>query len=389
MAESGAGARRFGIPLVDRVLEVEAGVRAVGRKLVGANEPYFAGHFPGASVFPGVLLCEAVAQLGAVAIGDGDDLALRAVQRARFRRPVLPGDVLDVAVQVASPGRPWRVRGVVTVGESAVAEIELTLDHGSGPRIHPTAVVARGAVLGDGVRVGPFATIGPYVRAGDGTWIGAHAVVTGRTTVGPRCRIFPFAAVGTPPQDLKFRDEPARLEIGEDTTVREHVSVHPGTTAGGLVTRVGNGCLLMVSAHVGHDSALGSNIVVAAGAAIGGHVVIEDFAIIGGLVGVHQFARIGESALCAAGAMVSADVPPFCTVAGDRARLHGLNTIGLRRRGFTPDTIRTLKRAYRMLFQREGRRDEAVARTRAAFGGVGEVERLVRFVAESTRGVCR
>jgi UDP-N-acetylglucosamine acyltransferase len=194
--------------------------------------------------------------------------------------------------------------------------------------------------------------------------------------------------VGTPPQDLKFRDEPARLEIGEDTTVREHVSVHPGTTAGGLVTRVGNGCLLMVSAHVGHDSALGSNIVVAAGAAIGGHVMIEDFAIIGGLVGVHQFARIGESALCAAGAMVSADVPPFCTVAGDRARLHGLNTIGLRRRGFTPDTIRTLKRAYRMLFQREGRRDEAVARTRAAFGGVGEVERLVRF-SPSRAGVCR
>src|SRR5262249_5678864 len=154
--------RRFGIPLVDRVLEVQAGVRAVGRKLVGANEPYFAGHFPGAPVFPGVLLCEAVAQLGAVAIADGDDLALRAGQRARFRRPVLPGDVLDVAVQVASPGRPWRIRGVVTSGESAVADIELTLDHPSGPRIHPTAVVARGAALGDGVRVGPYATIGPH-----------------------------------------------------------------------------------------------------------------------------------------------------------------------------------------------------------------------------------
>jgi UDP-N-acetylglucosamine acyltransferase len=371
------------------LLELDVGVRAVGRKLVGANETYFGGHFPGAPVFPGVLLCETVAQLGALAVGDGDDVTLRAVQRARFRRPVLPGDVLDVVVQVATPGRPWRVRGVVTAGESAVAEIELTLDHAPGPRVHPTAVVAHGAVLGDGVRVGPYATIGPHVRLGDGTWIGAHAVVTGRTTLGARCRVFPFAAVGMPPQDLKFRDEPSRLEIGEDTTVREHASVHLGTAGGGLVTRVGNGCLLMVSAHVGHDSTLGSNIVVAAGAAIGGHVVIEDFAIIGGLVGVHQFARIGESALCAAGAMVSADVPPFCTVAGDRARLHGLNTIGLRRRGFTAETIRTLKRAYRMLFQREGGRDEAVARTRAAFAGSREVERLVGFVAASTRGVCR
>ena len=156
-----------------------------------------------------------------------------------------------------------------------------------------------------------------------------------------------------------------------------------------MVTRVGNGCLLMVSAHLGHDSQLGNSIVIAAGAAIGGHVMIEDFAIIGGLVGIHQFARIGESALCAAGAMVSADVPPFCTVAGDRARLFGLNTIGLRRRGFHPDVIRTIKRAYRMLFHGGGTREEALARTRAAHGDSVEVARLVRFVEESTRGVCR
>jgi UDP-N-acetylglucosamine acyltransferase len=214
-------------------------------------------------------------------------------------------------------------------------------------------------------------------------------VVTGRTTVGPGCRIFPFAAVGTPPQDLKYRGEPSTLEIGADTTVREHASIHPGTVAGGMATRIGNGCLLMVSAHVGHDAHLGSNIVVAAGAAIGGHVVIEDFAIVGGLVGIHQFARIGESALCAAGAMVSADVPPFCTVAGDRARLYGLNTIGLRRRGFAPGVIRELKRAYRVLFAATGPREEAVARTRESFGGSAEVRRLVDFVAASTRGVCR
>jgi len=364
-------------------------VRAAGVKLVAANEPYFDGHFPGAPVFPGVLLCEALAQLGAAAVGEGDDVALAGVQRARFRRPVLPGDVLELAVTVAGRARPWRLRGAITMGEVAVAEVDFTLDHARGPRIHPTAVVARAAELAEGVRVGAGATVGPYVRIGTGSFIGANAMVTGRTTLGRNVRVFPFAAVGMPPQDLKYRDEPSRVEIGDDSTVREHASVHAGTTAGGMLTRIGSGCLLMVSAHVGHDSQLGSNIVVAAGAAIGGHVVIEDFAIIGGLVGVHQFARVGESALCAAGAMVSSDVPPFCTVAGDRARLFGLNTVGLRRRGFAPETIRALKRAYRLLFHGGPGRDGALSRTRAAFGEVPEVERLIAFVAASTRGVCR
>jgi UDP-N-acetylglucosamine acyltransferase len=356
---------------------------------VGGNEPYFSGHFPGAPVFPGVLLCEALAQLGAIAVGDGDDVALAGVQRARFRRPVLPGDVLDLAVTVVEGKRPWRVRGSITMGDIAVAEVELTLDRPPGGRIHPTASVSRGAEIDRGASIGPYATIGAHVRLAEGAWVGAHAVVTGRTTVGHRVRIFPFAAVGMPPQDLKYRDEPSRLEVGDDTTIREHASVHTGTTAGGLATRIGSGCLLMVSSHVGHDSQLGSNIVVAAGAAIGGHVVIDDFAIIGGLVGVHQFARIGESALCAAGAMVSSDVPPYTTVAGDRARLYGLNTIGLRRRGFAPETIGALKRAYRLLFHGDVARHEAVERTRAALGHVPEVERLVRFVTASTRGVCR
>jgi UDP-N-acetylglucosamine acyltransferase len=358
-------------------------------KLVAANEAYFAGHFPTAPVFPGVLLCEALAQLGAVAIAEGDDLALLGVQRARFRRPVLPGEALDLVVVVAGGVRPWRLRGTVTMGETPVAEVEFTLDHARGARIHPSAVVGRTAELADGVRIGPGATIGPHVRLGEGAWVGANAVVTGRTWLGRRVRVFPFAAVGMPPQDLKYRDEPSELRIDDDTTVREHASVHTGTAGGGMVTRIGSGCLLMVSAHVGHDSQLGSNIVVAAGAAIGGHVVIEDFAIIGGLVGVHQFARVGESALCAAGAMVSSDVPPFCTVAGDRARLFGLNTVGLRRRGFGVETIRALKRAYRLLFHGDVPREEAIARTRAAWGGVPEVERLVRFVGASTRGVCR
>jgi acetyltransferase-like isoleucine patch superfamily enzyme len=201
-----------------------------------------------------VLLCEALAQLGAVALGEGDDVGLAGVQRARFRRPVLPGDVLDLTVQVTSASRPWRIRGVATSGQAPIAEVELLLDFPSGPRVHRRRRCRRERELGAGVRIGPHATVGRTCASRSGAWVGANAVVTGRTTIGPRVRIFPFAAVGMPPQDLKYRDEPSRLEIGADTSVREHASIHLGTTAGGMLTRIGRGCLLMVSAHLGHDA---------------------------------------------------------------------------------------------------------------------------------------
>ena len=177
--------------------------------------------------------------------------------------------------------------------------------------------------------------------------------------------------------------------MGDGNIVREFVSINPGTEAGGMVTRIGNQCLFMVSSHVAHDCRVGDNVILANGAALGGHVEAQDHAIVGGLAGVHQYVRIGESALCAAGAMVSMDVPPYCTVAGDRARLHGLNVVGLRRRGFAGTTITTLKRAYRLLFQGGVTRRDALARTESAFGDVPEVRRLLEFVRESARGVCR
>jgi UDP-N-acetylglucosamine acyltransferase len=259
----------------------------------------------------------------------------------------------------------------------------------SGVDVHPTAIVARGADLGPGVVVEAYAVVGADVRVGRDSWIGPHAVVGGRTTLGERSRIFPFASVGAPPQDLKYRDEPSTLELGDGNVVREYVSINPGTAAGGMVTRVGNGCLFMVSSHVAHDCQVGSSVVLANGAALGGHVVVDDYAIVGGLAGVHQFVHVGESALCAAGAMVSLDVPPYCMVAGDRARLHGLNVVGLRRRGFSAGTITALKRAYRLLFGGGERRREALERGRELLGTVPEVGRLLDFVAASRRGVCR
>jgi UDP-N-acetylglucosamine acyltransferase len=377
--------------LVDRVLEVEPRRRAVGEKLVSANEPYFVGHFPGAPVFPGVVLCEALAQLATV-MADDATLRLVGVERARFRRPVLPGEVLHLEVRAVADGPPWHLRGVATLGTALVAEVEFTAAAPAGVRIHPRAAVARGAELDHGVSVEAYAVIGPQVRIGAGSSIGPHAVVEGRTTLGARNRVFQFASIGAMPQDLKYRGEPSTLEIGDDNIVREYASLNPGTTGGGMVTRVGSGCLLMVSSHVAHDCIVGDNVILANGAALGGHVRVDDWGIVGGLAGVHQYVRVGESALCAAGAMVSQDVPPFCTAAGDRARLRGLNLVGLRRRGFSVDAVVALKRAYRALFgpgRTVSARRDALARIRETLGHVPEVGRLVDFVAESERGVSR
>lgn len=378
----------FPYALVDRLLEVDPGVRAVGRKLVSANEPYFVGHFPGAPILPGVVLCEAFVQLGAQLVGEAGDLRLVGVEKARFRRPVLPGDELHLEVTCLAPGPPWRLRGVATLGTAIVAEVELAAAP-AGANVHPTALVAPGAELAPGVSVGAYAVIGPQVRVGPDSWIGPHAVIEGHTTIGARSRIFQFASVGAIPQDLKYRGEASTLEIGEGCIIREFVSVSPGTAGGGMVTRLGKGCLLMVSSHVAHDCQVGDQVILANGAALGGHVSVADHAIIGGLAGVHQYVRIGESALCAAGAMVSMDVPPFCTVAGDRARLHGLNLVGLRRRGLAPAAITALKRAYRLLFQAPRSWRAALAHARRDLGEVAEVARLLDFLTSSRRGICR
>ncbi len=382
-----ATATAFPYRLVDRVLRVEPGVRAIGTKLVSANEPFFAGHFPNAPVMPGVLICEALVQLGAHCVGGERPLRLTAVKRARFRRPVLPGDALELEVVRATDAADGFV-GVVEADGAVVAEVEFAAEVAREPRIHPTAVIAAGAELASDVEVGPYAVIGPHVRIGPGSWLGPHAVVEGRTTLGARTRVFQFASVGAPPQDLKYRGEPSTLELGDDNTIREYVTLQPGTTEGGLVTRIGSGCLFMASAHVGHDCRVGDHVILANGAALGGHVVVEDYAIVGALAGVHQFVRIGESALCAAGAMVSLDVPPFCIAAGDRARLYGLNTVGLRRRGISRESRAALKHAYRLLFQGEQSWRRRIDAVRGELGGVPEVARLLAFLGGSQRGVC-
>ena len=259
----------------------------------------------------------------------------------------------------------------------------------SGLHVHPTAIIAAGAALGDGVTIGAYTLVGPQVRIGAGTRVGAHVVVEGRTTIGARNEIFQFASIGAVPQDLKYHGEPSELLIGDDNRVREFCTLQPGTEGGGMITRVGNRNLLMNYAHIAHDCILGDGNIVANGTQLGGHVTIESNVVIGALSGIHQFTRLGESAIIGAGSMVSQDVPPFCNATGDRATLHGLNTLGLKRRGLTAETIRALRQAYRLMFQSGLRVVEAVPRIRAEIPAVPEVERFVAFIEGSERGVCR
>lgn len=256
-------------------------------------------------------------------------------------------------------------------------------------RVHPTAIVdARAEIDGD-VQIGPYCVIGAGVRIGKGCRVHSHAVISGRTTLGEGNVVFPFASIGDTPQDLKYKGEPSELLIGNRNTIREYVSLNPGTTGGGMVTRVGDQNLLMMQCHIAHDCLLGDRNVVANGATLGGHVVIEDFVIVGGLVGIHQFVRIGTGAILGAGSMVSKDVPPYCNATGDRAKLHGLNLEGLKRRGFDKTVIALLRKAYRIVFQSALRTEDALKKIREELPSIPEIEKFVSFIAQSQRGVCR
>ncbi|MEA2774923.1 MAG: UDP-N-acetylglucosamine acyltransferase, partial [Acetobacteraceae bacterium] len=208
--------------------------------------------------------------------------------------------------------------------------------------IHPSAIVAHGAELGRGVEIGPFCTVGSNVVIEAGAKLISHVVVEGHTRIGENAQLFPFCTVGLAPQDMKYRDEPTRCEIGARTLVREHCTIHRGTATGVGVTRVGNDCMLMAVVHVAHDCTVGNNVIIANNAVMGGHVTIGDHAVIGGAAAIHQFVRIGRAAMIGGVSGVEGDVIPFGNVIGNRARLAALNVIGLRRRGFDKPAIQRL-----------------------------------------------
>ncbi len=256
-------------------------------------------------------------------------------------------------------------------------------------KIHETARVDPRAELEDDVEIGPYCVIGPEVKIGKGTRVKSHVVIEGHTTLGEGNQIFQFATIGSVPQDLKYQGEPSQLVVGNFNTIREYVSLNPDTAGGGMITRVGDRNLLMMYCHIAHDCILGNHNIIANGATLGGHVVIEDYVIVGGLVGIHQFVTVGTSAILGAGSMVSKDIPPYCNATGDRAKLRGLNLEGLKRRGFGPEQIEALKKAYRILFRSKLRFPAARKKIREEVPAASEVDRLLAFIEKSQRGICR
>jgi UDP-N-acetylglucosamine acyltransferase len=257
-------------------------------------------------------------------------------------------------------------------------------------QVHRTAIIAPGALLADDVVVGPYCIVGENVELGPGVRLHSHVVVEGRTTIGAQTRIFPFASLGFEPQDLKYRGEPSRLAIGRRNTIREYVTMSPGTEGGGLLTRVGDDCLFMVGAHVAHDCRIGDHVILVNNATLGGHVVVEDYAILGGLSAVHQFVRIGRHAMIGGMSGVERDVIPYGLVMGERARLTGLNIVGLQRRGFSREDINGLRGAYQLLFHAGGTLSDRVGEAAERFAGIGPVADIVGFIrADSSRAFCQ
>ena len=256
-------------------------------------------------------------------------------------------------------------------------------------KIHPTAIVDPKAELGVGVEIGPYAIVGPDVQIGDGTKIGPHAIVEGFVQMGKNNHVYSGAIVGCRPQDLKYRGEKTYLIIGDNNQIREYATISPGTEGGGGETRIGNNNLIMTSCHVAHDCIVGNNVVISHGTAIAGHVIIEDQVVLGGLVGIHQYTKVGRKAMVGAHSKLVKDVPPFMLVEGSPATVHGINIVGLRRNGITPEVRLQLKRAFKILYRSNLNVTQAIEVMEQELEAGPEIEHLIRFIRSAERGICR
>ncbi len=255
--------------------------------------------------------------------------------------------------------------------------------------IHETAIVDPKAELDSSVSVGPYSVISDNVTIGAGTTIGSHVVIEPYVSIGPDCRIFQYAAIGAVPQSLKFQGEKTFVKIGRKNIIREFVTIHRGTGFGGGVTEIEEENFIMAYSHIAHDCRIGSHVVLSNNATLGGHITIGNYATVGGLVAIHQFVRIGDYAFVGGKAAVVKDIPPYMIAAGDRAKLHGLNTVGLKRQGFSNQTVSLLKKAYRLIFRIGLTMNEAIERVSAEVEQIPEVISLVDFIKSSERGITR
>jgi len=387
---------RYPAGLVDGVTAFEPGRRISAIKNVSVNEDYFPGHFPGVPLMPGVLMIEALSQAAALLLlHDGEQVrnartVLRGVSDTKFRRQVTPGDQVALEVEVTRRrGAVVRLFAVASVAGQVVTEAQLHMAVLDGAAVvHPSAIVHPGAVIGPGTVVGPHVTIGPNVRIGRHNSIGASCVIDGDTTIGDGNTLYSLGSFGQAPQDLKYHGEDTRLVIGNGNVFREFVTIHRGTVTGRHQTTIGDRNYVMAYAHVAHDCLVGNDTILSHGTTLGGHVDVDDFATLGGYAGVHQFCRVGKYAFIGGFSACTKDVLPYSKTVGNRAMIYGLNSIGLIRRGFSTDTVRKLKSAYRYLLVSKLNTTRALERIdQDATIDCPEVRYLVQFIRAAKRGV--
>lgn len=256
------------------------------------------------------------------------------------------------------------------------------------PKVHRTAIVSEDAKLAEGVDIGPFCIVGDNVTIGRNTRLISHVVME-ETEIGQDCVVYPFTSIGLPPQDIKYKDEKTGVKIGNNNTIREYITIHRASVGGDRVTRLGDNNFLMAYVHVAHDCNIGNNIIMANSTHLAGHVVVEDHAFIGGMVAVHQFARIGAYSMIGGFSAIPQDIPPYTTAAGERAKLYGLNAVGLKRQHFSDDKIKDLKKAYKLLFRSKLTLKEALEKLKKEVEYSEEVKNLVEFIEKNKRGICR
>jgi len=255
--------------------------------------------------------------------------------------------------------------------------------------IHPSAVVAAGAQLGNGCYVGPYVIVGAEVILGDGVRLESQCVIDGRTTIGEGTQVFPFVSIGLESQDLKYKGEPSETRIGKRNRIREFVTIHRGTAGGGMLTQTGDDCLIMAQAHIAHDCIVGDRVIMANGATLAGHVTIDDSANIGAYSGVHQFCRVGREAYVGGYSVIVKDALPYALTVGNHARCYGLNKVGMKRRGYSQGSIDALHHAFHLLLSAKLNTTQALERIRAEISDSAEVSELLRFIQSSDRGVIK
>ncbi len=256
-------------------------------------------------------------------------------------------------------------------------------------KIHPSALIDRKAVIAPDVEIGPYCIIKKGVRIRNGSRLLSHVIVEGSTEIGENCIIHPFSSIGFPPQDLKYKGEDTSVMIGNNNIIREYVTIHRASVGGEAVTRLGDNNFLMAYVHIAHDCKIGNNIVLVNSATLGGHVHIEDYAVIGGLAAMHQFTRIGRYSMIGGLSGIAQDIPPYMVASGPRAKLFGINTIGLKRHGFSDQTINAIKKAYKILFREKRTLRDALRKIREDLGDYPEIRHLIEFIEKNKRGICR